>query len=193
MGRPKEFDTEQALDEAMHVFWSKGYEATSVADLTGAMHLSKSGFYETFGSKHDLFLASIERYYRTVTAQVTSAAQLDAPAAKIIRAMFVRAVDRVTDPETRRGCFLNNCAVEVAIHDEEAAKRVAEGLLIVEETFADLVRKGQRDGTVGVRHDVQSLARFLTVNMNGLLVLGKARPDRDFLMDSVDVLTAGLE
>jgi AcrR family transcriptional regulator len=55
MGRPKEFDVEEALSSAMNVFWSQGFKAASLSDLTTSMEISKSSFYETFGSKHDLF------------------------------------------------------------------------------------------------------------------------------------------
>ncbi|HEX9701827.1 MAG TPA: TetR/AcrR family transcriptional regulator, partial [Rhodospirillales bacterium] len=69
MPRPREFETSEALNQAMQVFWTKGYEATSLADLIGAMNLSKSSFYDTFGSKHEVFLAAIEHYKQTVTCQ----------------------------------------------------------------------------------------------------------------------------
>lgn len=120
MARPKEFDVEEALGSAMNVFWSNGYKATSLGDLTGAMGISKSSMYETFGSKHDLFLATIEHYTRTVTTQISGAAHIDAPAVKVIRALFHRAVQRMAEPNSRRGCYLNNCAVEVSVRDSEA-------------------------------------------------------------------------
>ncbi|MCH7554884.1 MAG: TetR family transcriptional regulator, partial [Proteobacteria bacterium] len=66
--RPREFDTTQALDRAMRVFWAQGYDATSLCDLLCAMGLSKSSLYETFGSKHELYLAALDHYNRTVTA-----------------------------------------------------------------------------------------------------------------------------
>lgn len=193
MARQKSFDVEQALDTAMNVFWSNGYSATSLGDLTGAMTLSKSSFYETFGSKHALFLATIDRYVRTVTSQISGAAHMDAPARKIIRALFDRAVQRMTTPESRRGCYLNNCAVEVSIHDPAAAAQVSAGLAMMEEAFQKLVERGQREGSIGTRHDARALARFLTSGLNGILVMGKAHPDQAVLYDVADVTLSALD
>lgn len=61
-GRPRSFDEAAALEAAMHVFWQKGFEATSLDDLTKAMGLSRSSFYATFGCKQTLFLRALEHY-----------------------------------------------------------------------------------------------------------------------------------
>ncbi len=193
MARPKEFEVDQALNSAMNVFWSHGFKATSLGDLTTAMRISKSSFYETFGSKHDLFLATIDHYIRTVTAQISGAAHMDAPAHKVIRALFDRAVQRMTDPDSRRGCYLNNCAVEVSLHDKEAGKRVANGLAMMEDAFLKLAERGQREGTISIHHNPRSLARYLVSSLNGLLVMGKARVDEESLYDVVDVTMAALK
>lgn len=66
MGRPREFDSEQALDAAMNQFWRVGYEATSLEDLLKVMRLSKSSLYQTFGSKRELFLRSIDFYQQAM-------------------------------------------------------------------------------------------------------------------------------
>jgi len=187
MARPKEFDVEQALGSAMDVFWSHGYKATSLGDLTSAMGISKSSMYETFGTKHDLFLATIEHYIRTVTSQVSGAAHIDAPARKVIRALFHRAVQRMAEPNSRRGCYLNNCAVEVSVSDEEAGQRVERGLDLMEEAFHSLVVRGQREGTISTSHDARAMSRFLVSSLNGILVMGKAHADTDKLYDVVDV------
>ena len=123
MARPREFDKTEALNQAMNVFWTQGYEATSLCDLLEAMALSKSSFYDTFGSKHEIFLATIDYYKQTVTSQVSAVSGLDAPARKLIESLFDRAVSRMTEEGGQRGCYLNNCAVETALLDPEAAER----------------------------------------------------------------------
>lgn len=177
----------------MDVFWSHGYTATSLDDLTSAMEISKSSFYGTFGSKHDLFIATINRYIATITSQIVDATKMDAPARKIIRALFDRAVERMVQPETRRGCYLNNCAIEVSRTDLDAAETVGAGLSIMEDAFYELVKRGQREGGIGVRHDARAMARYLTATVNGILVLGKADPDADRLYDIADVAMSALD
>ena len=167
----------------MQVFWSKGYEATSLSDLIGAMKLSKSSFYDTFGSKHEVFLSAIEHYKKPVSAQVSAVSSLDAPARKLIESLFERAVSRMTEEGGQRGCFLNNCAVEVALHDPAAAKLIGGGFGIMEDTFHALVERGQREGEIEPEKDARALARYLTSSLNGLMVVGKANPDSEALSD----------
>lgn len=193
MARPREFDTTEALNEAMQVFWTKGFEATSLNDLIGAMKLSKSSFYDTFGSKHEVFLAAIEHYKKTVTAQVSAVSELDAPARKLIGSLFERAVERMTEEDGRRGCFLNNCAVEVALHDPAAAKLIGGGFAIMEDTFFALVQRGQAEGEVGADKDPRALARYLTSSLNGIMVMGKAGPGREALSDVARIALTALD
>lgn len=193
MARPREFDTTEALDKAMQVFWSKGYEATSLSDLVDAMKLSKSSFYDTFGSKHEVFLAAIEHYKKTVASQIAAVAGLDSPARKLIAGLFERAVSRMTDKQGRRGCFLNNCAVEVALHDPAAAKLIGGGFGIMEDTFFALIQRGQREGDIAADKDARALARYLTSSLNGLMVFGKANPDPKALADVARIALAALD
>lgn len=176
----------------MQVFWSKGYGATSMHDLTAAMGLSKSSLYDTFGSKHDLFLETIEYYHHNVSSQVRSVAELEMPAHQVILAVLNRAVDRILEPNGRRGCFLNNCAVEVGPSDEAAAQRCRAGLATMEETFLKLVKRAQREGSIAPQRDARSLARYLTSTINGIMVIGKANPDRTVLEDIARVAVSNL-
>ena len=192
MARPREFNRDQVLERAMQVFWSKGYTATSMRDLTEAMGLSKSSLYDTFGSKHDLFLESIDFYRDNVTVQVRSVAELERPAMQVIAAVLGRAVDRILEPNGRRGCFLNNCAVEIGPVDDKAAERLRAGFGVMEETFLRLVRRAQLEGAISPTRDALSLARYLTSTVNGIMVIGKANPDRTVLDDIVRVAMASL-
>lgn len=193
MARPKAFEIDDALASAMNVFWTQGYNASSLSDLTKAMGLSKSSFYETFGSKHDLFLKTIDHYVQTITSQIAGAAHIEAPARKVIRALFDRAVQRMLDPQSQRGCYLNNCAVEVSIRDNEAGERVLDGLGVMENAFQALVMRGQQDGTIGSKHDPEAMARFLVTALNGILVMGKAQVSPENLKDVVDVTMSALD
>jgi TetR/AcrR family transcriptional regulator, transcriptional repressor for nem operon len=193
MARPREFDTTEALDQAMQVFWSKGYEATSLSDLVDAMKLSKSSFYDTFGSKHEVFLAAIEHYKKTVASQVAQVATLDAPARKLIAGIFERAAGRITEKDGRRGCFLNNCCVEVALHDPAAAKLIGGGFDIMEDTLFALVERGQRQGDIANDKDARALARYLTSSLHGLMVVGKANPDPKALADIARITLKALD
>jgi TetR/AcrR family transcriptional regulator, transcriptional repressor for nem operon len=193
MARPREFDSTEALDQAMQVFWSKGYEATSLSDLVDAMKLSKSSFYDTFGSKHEVFLAAIEHYKQTVACQISSLATLEAPARKLIAGLFDRAVSRITEKDGRRGCFLNNCCVEVALHDPKAAKLIGGGFAIVEDTFFALIERGQKEGDIDEDKDPRALARYLTSCLNGLMVVGKANPDPTALADVARISLTALD
>ena len=192
MARPREFNRDEVLERAMQVFWSKGYTATSMRDLTEAMGLSKSSLYDTFGSKHDLFLESIDFYRDNVTVQVRSVAELERPAMQVIAAVLGRAVDRILEPNGRRGCFLNNCAVEIGPVDDKAAERLRAGFGVMEETFLRLVRRAQLEGAISPTRDALSLARYLTSTVNGIMVIGKAHPDRTVLDDIVRVAMASL-
>ena len=193
MARPREFETTEALNQAMNVFWTKGYEATSLCELLEAMGLSKSSFYDTFGSKHEVFLSAIEHYKKTMTAQFSGVASLDSPARKLIHSLFDRAVVRMSEEGGQRGCFLNNCAVEVALHDPAAAKLIYGGIGLMEDTFFALVERGQKEGDITPAKDARALARYLTSSLNGLLVIGKANPDPDNLSDITRIALTALD
>lgn len=194
MGRPREFDESQALDAALQVFWDKGYESTSLADLIAAMGISKSSFYDTFESKHALFLAALDRYNEggsggDIAALIAGAGSVRAG----IAAVFEGVIERMAGRGDRRGCFVHNCAVEVAPHDPAAAAKVSAGLGCMEEAFLAAVERGQAAGEIPARHDAVALARYLASSLNGLMVLAKAGRDRLALRQVVDITLAALD
>jgi TetR/AcrR family transcriptional repressor of nem operon len=97
-------------------------------------------------------------------------------------------IDRIVAGPGRRGCFVGNCAAELARHDREAAWRVRRSMGRVEAAFrAALVRARQR-GEIGRDADVDALARFLVAGIQGLRLVGKANPDRTVLDDIAAVM-----
>ncbi len=193
MARPREFNAGDALEQAMQVFWAKGYEGTSLRDLIHTMGISKSSFYETFGNKHELFMSAIEHYEETVTKRLAGVLEGDAPAPKAIAAVFEAIVERAVAEGDRRGCLLCNAAVEVSPHDSEAAARVAAGLVRLEQAFHRAVLRGQDAGEIPAERDPRALARYLTSSANGLQVMAKANPDRASLEDVVRIVLSVLD
>jgi len=183
MARPREFDHQLVLDRAMDVFWSRGYSGTSMTDLTTAMRLSKSSLYDSFGSKHELFLTAMDHYRDNVTVRIRSVVDLKAPAKQVIASVVGRAVDRILAPSGKRGCFMNNCASEMAPSDTQAAERCAAGFAVMEDTFFQLIERGQKQGNISPTKNARATARFLTSTINGIMVIGKANPNREHLND----------
>ena len=194
MARPREFDTQEALEKAMEVFWTQGYEAASLSDLIAAMGISKSSFYDTYGGKHALLLAAIDHYGETVGRR-TAALILEHP--KGPKAGIAAALNSVVDQRynggDRRGCLASNCAVELAPHDAEVAARVARSNAHLEDAFLQAVRRGQDSGEIPVRADARALARFLACNQNGLTVMAKGGAPRNALEDAVRIALSTLD
>ena len=119
VGRPREFDEEQALEAAMDVFWEKGFEATSMADLCAATGLHKGSLYQAFGDKHALFMQALKAYAdREFHETAAVAFAHDSPLASI------RAVVGTVCKEALegKGCLMINSLVELAPHDPEVHK-----------------------------------------------------------------------
>src|SRR4051794_14990896 len=124
MARTKEFDPDVVLDAAMELFWSRGYEATSTADLVEHLGIARASLYATFGSKHELYLAAFDRYLRARDPALLDMLSQPGPALPAVRAVVRMYVRETLDDERRRGCFVVNAAVERMTADPLVASRV---------------------------------------------------------------------
>ena len=193
MARPQGFDTGQALRTAMRVFWSKGYEATSLTDILTATGLSKSSLYATFGDKRALFLAAFDAYRTERLAHLNQALNDGRPARQSIETFFRDGVTHAADPEHRYGCMTANEAVELAPHDVDVQRLVTEDFQAVEDAFTCAVERGQADGSLASREAPRKLGRFLVVGLQGLQVMARAKSERVRLDDTVTVMMAALD
>ncbi|MGA7490288.1 MAG: helix-turn-helix domain-containing protein, partial [Xanthobacteraceae bacterium] len=128
MARPREFDADTALERAMEVFWSKGYEATSLDDLCEVTGLSRSSLYATFGSKRSLLLRSVDRYVEQRNPRIAEILARPLPVRDAFAALARQFIDQIVAGPGRRGCFLGNCAAELPRGDRAALARVRRGL-----------------------------------------------------------------
>ena len=183
MARPREFDPDVALDCAMHVFWSKGYEGTSLDDLCEATGLSRSSLYSAFGDKHALLLRALDRYEEISAARIADALGRRLPIREALAALLGEFVDRIVAGPGRQGCFIGNCAAELARHDRQALDRVRRSLERTERQFREALESARVRGELAPSADPRALARFLAAGIHGLRLVGKANPERVALND----------
>jgi TetR/AcrR family transcriptional regulator, transcriptional repressor for nem operon len=182
MARPREFDVDTALEKAMQVFWSRGYEAVSLDEICDATGLSRSSLYAAFGGKRDLLLRSLSRYAEHGEERIAKTLRT-IPFREALRQFLDDFIDAIVAGPGRRGCFIGNCAAELARHDRGAMMQVRRALERNESYFRQALAAAAARGELPPKTDVTALARFLTASIQGLRLVGKANPDRAVLQD----------
>jgi len=135
MARPREFDEATALEAAMACFWRRGYEATSMRELTASMGISGPSLYNAFGGKRAVFTAALERYFDQSPRARIKRLEALRPPKDAIRQFIEEIIQRsLSDPE-RRGCLLINSALEIAPHDRELDAVISGCLAVIEAHF----------------------------------------------------------
>jgi AcrR family transcriptional regulator len=169
MGRPRAFDKDQALDQALHVFWEKGYEGTSIADLTEAMGINPPSLYAAFGNKEALFREALDRYEALRDAIMEEA--FAAPSAREAMSRLLQGTaDRLSDKDKPRGCLMVQGALSggeecEAVKRDLAARRAGGEALIRER-----LKRAKREGDLPADADPAAIARFITTVLQGMAV-----------------------
>jgi TetR/AcrR family transcriptional repressor of nem operon len=193
VARTKAFDEADVLERAMQVFWRRGYQATTLAELLEAMGLSKSSFYETFGTKRDLLLTAMRRYAGSGMSGLIAPLLEPEASRPEIEKTFAKMVRHARSAEGRRGCLINNTLGEVAPNDPVVFDATREELEHLESILVAVVTRGQQKGEITRKESAQALARFLANSFGGLNLAAKARPDRKSLDDVVRVTLRALD
>lgn len=174
-GRPREFNIEQALDQAMIVFRQKGYHAASLNDLGAAMNLSAGSIYKAFKDKRSLFLQVFERYLLLRNAELRRRLQpLDSGRAKIAELLQFY-LDSARAVEGRRGCLVVASAIELQTLDDALAQRIGQVVSRNQGLLVSLLEQGKQDGSISATLDVEAAAGLIICLAYGLRVAGKVR------------------
>jgi TetR/AcrR family transcriptional regulator, transcriptional repressor for nem operon len=181
MPRPREFDETAALEAAMECFWRRGYEATSLRDLTASMGLTAPSLYNAFGDKQELFARALERYLDRTTRDRLRRLEESLAPKEAIRRFFAEIIEHSIKDRQRKGCFLVNSALEVAPHHAECRAVIAEQFGEIEAFFKRCILAAQVDQTVAPDVDAGDVARLLLGVLLGIRVLARTKPNRDVL------------
>ena len=165
-GRPRLFDMDEALEQALHLFWTKGYEGTSLSDLTQAMGISPPSLYAAFGNKEELFRRALDRYMQET---IDFEGILSAPTAREVAERML-SISADMDPERPAGCLL----VQAALSCSEASDSVRQELIARRKAGEDALharfQRALRDGDLPATADPALLAGYLTVVTEGMAV-----------------------
>ncbi|OWY28832.1 TetR/AcrR family transcriptional regulator [Herbaspirillum robiniae] len=172
-GRPREFEIDAAVESAMQVFWTRGYNGTSLVDLIGGTGLSRGSLYKAFGDKHGLFLFALDRYISQSLVRLLSTLEKPGSAKAAIRETLTRLAEMSCKEEGRRGCMLVATAMEMVAHDEEISERVKSMVDRIRNAYAQAIVRGQASGEIPAHHDARSLATLIVSLTHGMRTLGK--------------------
>lgn len=192
MPRAKAFDPDVVLDRAVELFWQRGYEAASMARLLEHMGISRQSLYDTYGDKHSLFLASVDRYRERVREQVGQVIAGEGSGAAGIRAVFEWVARDVLGSPAHRSCLMANSALELGQRDPEVRERVATHLRDIEELFFAALERDRAQGRLRTALEPRPLARFLTTSIHGLGIMARSGLPEPTLRDSLNTTLAVL-
>lgn len=192
MGRPKQFDPDAAIEQAMDVFWRKGYAATTPQDLVDALGIGKGSLYNTFGSKHALFERALRRYRDSQAAALIEMLEESGPVKERLRSALWLLVEMdLADPD-RRGCMAVNAAAELAGTDEVATELVRRMFDRTEEAFSALVEEGQRAGEIASGRDARAAGSLLLTTVVGLRLMARVVEGPERLSRVIDATVDSL-
>ncbi|MEM1177203.1 MAG: TetR/AcrR family transcriptional regulator [Acidobacteriota bacterium] len=176
MPRETQFDIDETLQRAGEAFWAEGYEATSMSALLKSMGIQKGSFYNTYGSKHEVYLRALEQYSTSRLQElrefVGGKSSLEA-----IREHFEMIYEECVGPSGFRGCLIFNCALERAHTDREAQAIVKRAVARHEALLAGWIREGQANGEIPASLDAASKAKGLMAFVVGMRVYSRSGAD----------------
>ncbi len=189
-GRPRSFDREAALEQALLTFWERGYDATSVSDLTAALGIGAPSLYAAFGDKRSLFNEVVTRYQATHGAFTSRALDEEPTAQKAITRILREAANEYTATDHAAGCLI----ISAAQNTIPASAEVAEQLRAIRQSNLEVLRDHiQADIDTGVLPkgtDAQALATFFAATIQGMSQQARDGAGRQQLLQIAELALA---
>ncbi|GAB3557896.1 AcrR family transcriptional regulator [Actinopolyspora lacussalsi] len=190
-GRHREFDFDAAVDAALTVFWGKGYEGTSLADLTDAIGIRRGSLYAAFGSKEALFERALLRYSRTIAQYVDEA--ITAPTAhEVIARIWHGAAEATTDENAPHGCLIVHGALSCSSENDAVRSRLAEIRHNDKQRLRERFERAIAAADLPAETDPAALASYVATVQHGIAVQARSGATRQELRTMVDLALAGI-
>jgi AcrR family transcriptional regulator len=186
-GRPKTFDRSVALDQAMKLFWERGYIGTSFDDLIGAMGISPSSFYNTFGSKERLYQEAAEAYAAQSREWFSGVLGAATDTRTAFHRLLIKGAQELTRDDQPVGCMISLACIQVPPALDSVRQMMADYRCGAEAAMAARIQRGIDEGDVPDSTNVQALAAFYSALSRGMAVLARDGATRDRLLEIVEI------
>ena len=186
-GRPRSYEPDVALRQAMEAFWKTGYAATSLDDLSAATGMNRPSLYAAFGDKQDIYVKAYRRYRAQMRDAFLPILTADAPVRAVLRKTFEMASEvYLAGPDGPRGCFSVVTAGSEAIADPEIRRQVNEAIASLDEGFAALFARAMARGELSSDADAAALAKIATATIHTLAIRARLQAQRSELRVLID-------
>ncbi len=185
MARIKEFDEIKALEKAMHLFWTHGYDGTSLQMLEKAMGLVRTSIYNTYGNKRKLFNTVISHYEKSVIAQLMMSVEKESDIRKSMAKMLNGEINLHFNKNNPGGCLIVLSVLEKAQHGDESTKLLESIVRKMEKFLTNKISDAQNEGQISTAVDVKSVSLTIATTVVGIAVMGKAGFSKSALQNIV--------
>ncbi|MFI9503009.1 TetR/AcrR family transcriptional regulator [Nocardia sp. NPDC052566] len=189
-GRPRGFDREAALRGAMEMFWTHGYEGTSIADLAALMGIRVASLYAAFGSKQELFRESVQLYSRTVMGSAAESFAVEPGARNAIERWLRMSAEAFTAPRTPSGCLVTLSALTTSPKNDPVRTFLTDVRRQTRAAIAVRLERARREGELPGTVDTAGLAAYFTTVAVGMAIQARDGVDRTTLDLAIDYAMA---
>lgn len=186
MPRVKQFNEAEVLDKAIHLFWTKGYHATSIQDLVTHLGINRASLYSTYGDKKQLFVRAFHHYQKQNTDRIRRFFKEQASVTSGLKALFDGAIEESVQDVERKGCFVVNTTTELIPGDPDMLELLEENKHTFEELFLDFLQTGVESGEISADKDLVPIASMFFTLYNGLKVVAKVERSKESLKGMIE-------
>ena len=192
MGRKLEFNYDEAVERATHLFWERGYVGASLRDLLKVMRIGESSFYHLFGSKRQLYLKCLEHYNGTITERRLAALESEPSVRKAVRKFFRNILDELDEPATPRICLMARSLSTDVLDEAELAPYVTGSMELFEKQFVARLKRAKKEKELPENFPAETAAQIVVTYLQGFFRIVHVLKSLEQMWKQVETLLVGL-
>jgi AcrR family transcriptional regulator len=190
-GRPLAFNQDEALDKALRIFWARGYEGASMAELTEALGINKPSIYAAFGNKEELFRKALVRY-ATGPAAFVGESMREPTTRLVVEKFLTQAVDFFSDKSTPNGCMIVQGALTCGQGSSNIQQELVAYRSSIETTLTKRFELAKTQGDLPPDTNVKQLAKYIATIHQGMSVQATSGATKEELLAIVEIALKNL-